>query len=401
MTNPRFLQIHTLTPYAAALLNRDDAGAAKRLPFGGSIRTRISSQCLKRHWRRADHEWELKSFDPGLSLRSRRIFSERVALPLIGEGFPADRVVAVVGAIQALLLGESPKAKKEKKGKAAGTDADTVDASALVDTLETKQVIVLGEPEVAYLREAARTLLRDPAAEADPVRAVTDWAKAGKANLAALNKGAGIDAALFGRMVTSDHLARCDAAIHVAHAFTVHAQELENDYFSAVDDLAQESGETGSGHINTTELTSGLFYGYVAIDLPLLVSNLGHDAALAGQVIERLIHTVATVSPGAKLGSTAPHSWSVLVLAEMGGRTPRSLANAFLNPVPLRGGDVAATAVERLATHVAALDAMYGAGDERRVASILDGSEALGTRLPLGDLAGWAAGSVAANGRAE
>ncbi len=401
MTNPRFLQIHTLTPYAAALLNRDDAGAAKRLPFGGSIRTRISSQCLKRHWRRADHEWELKSFDPGLSLRSRRIFSERVALPLIGEGFPAEQVVAVVGAIQALLLGESPKAKKEKKGKAAaGTDAEA-DPATLVEALETKQVIVLGEPEVAYLRERARTLLRDPAAEADPVRAVTDWAKAGKANLAALNKGAGIDAALFGRMVTSDHLARCDAAIHVAHAFTVHAQELENDYFSAVDDLAQESGDTGSGHINTTELTSGLFYGYVAIDLPLLVSNLGDDAALAGQVIERLIHTVATVSPGAKLGSTAPHAWSVLVLAEMGRRTPRSLANAFLNPVPLRGGDVAATAVERLATHVAALDAMYGAGDERRVASILDGSTALAPRVALGDLAGWAAGSVAADGRAE
>ncbi len=401
MTNPRFLQIHTLTPYAAALLNRDDAGAAKRLPFGGSIRTRISSQCLKRHWRRADHEWELKSFDPGLSLRSRRIFSERVALPLIGEGFPAEQVVAVVGAIQALLLGESPKAKKEKKGKAAaGTDAEA-DPATLVEALETKQVIVLGEPEVAYLRETARTLLRDPAAEADPVRTVTDWAKAGKANLAALNKGAGIDAALFGRMVTSDHLARCDAAIHVAHAFTVHAQELENDYFSAVDDLAQESGDTGSGHINTTELTSGLFYGYVAIDLPLLVSNLGDDAALAGQVIERLIHTVATVSPGAKLGSTAPHAWSVLVLAEMGRRTPRSLANAFLNPVPLRGGDVAATAVERLATHVAALDAMYGAGDERRVASILDGSTALAPRVALGDLAGWAAGSVAADGRAE
>lgn len=397
MTKPHFLQIHTLTPYAAALLNRDDAGAAKRLPFGGSIRTRISSQCLKRHWRRADHEWELKSFDPGLSLRSRRIFSERIALPLVGEGFPAEQVVAVVGAIQSLLLGESPKAKKEKKGKAV---AGETDPATLVEALETKQVIVLGEPEVSYLREAARTLLRDPAAAADPVGATVAWAKTGKANLAALSKGAGIDAALFGRMVTSDHLARCDAAIHVAHAFTVHAQELENDYFSAVDDLAQESGETGSGHINTTELTSGLFYGYVAIDLPRLVSNLGHDAALAGQVVERLIHTVATVSPGAKLGSTAPHSWSHLVLAEAGGRTPRSLANAFLNPVPLRGGDVAATAVDRLARHVAALDAMYGAGDERRVASILDGSAALAQRLPLGELAAWAAG-VAADGRGE
>ena len=31
-----FLQIHTLTSYAAALLNRDDAGLAKRIPFGNA-----------------------------------------------------------------------------------------------------------------------------------------------------------------------------------------------------------------------------------------------------------------------------------------------------------------------------------------------------------------------------
>ena len=51
MTIPRFLQIHSLHSYPAALLNRDDSGLAKRMPFGGAVRTRISSQCLKRHWR--------------------------------------------------------------------------------------------------------------------------------------------------------------------------------------------------------------------------------------------------------------------------------------------------------------------------------------------------------------
>lgn len=43
----RFLQFHTLTSYPAVLLNRDDAGFAKQLPFGSALRTRISSQCLK------------------------------------------------------------------------------------------------------------------------------------------------------------------------------------------------------------------------------------------------------------------------------------------------------------------------------------------------------------------
>ena len=53
-TTPKFIQIHFLAAWPGALLNRDDAGLAKRLPFGNATRTRISSQCLKRHWRVAD-----------------------------------------------------------------------------------------------------------------------------------------------------------------------------------------------------------------------------------------------------------------------------------------------------------------------------------------------------------
>ena len=49
----------------------------------------------------------------------------------------------------------------------------------------------------------------------------------------------GLVGALFGRMVTSDPAANIDAAIHVAHAFTVHQEESESDYFSVVDDLQQ------------------------------------------------------------------------------------------------------------------------------------------------------------------
>ena len=59
MPQARFIQIHTLQSYPAALLNRDDAGLAKRLPMGDAIRTRISSQCLKRHWRVADDHHSL------------------------------------------------------------------------------------------------------------------------------------------------------------------------------------------------------------------------------------------------------------------------------------------------------------------------------------------------------
>src|SRR5262249_17431902 len=78
-----FVQIHWLTSYPAALLNRDDSGLAKRMPFGGSMRARISSQCLKRHWRKADDDWSLSAVaglgDQDLCERSREHLKQRVA----------------------------------------------------------------------------------------------------------------------------------------------------------------------------------------------------------------------------------------------------------------------------------------------------------------------------------
>ena len=53
-----------------SLLNRDDSGLAKRLPYGGVSRTRISSQCLKRHWRKANDPHALEQIGT-VSVRSR------------------------------------------------------------------------------------------------------------------------------------------------------------------------------------------------------------------------------------------------------------------------------------------------------------------------------------------
>ncbi len=76
-----FLQIHTLISYPASLLNRDDAGLAKRIPFGNATRLRISSQCLKRHWRESLQE-SLPDVPDGL--RTRHFFT-RVVLPAVME----------------------------------------------------------------------------------------------------------------------------------------------------------------------------------------------------------------------------------------------------------------------------------------------------------------------------
>jgi CRISPR system Cascade subunit CasC len=420
MSNARFLQIHTLTSYPATLLNRDDAGFAKRIPFGGSTRTRVSSQCLKYHWRNHDGENALYNLDVPRSYRSRETFKRLVADPLIEDGAPAKLVACAVMTLKEIVLSDKRPSKANYK------DVLTGDA-ALGEALETAQVTILGEPELRYMRELAEqtvdslrddlsALWDDPDAELSSdqidaaVDAFQDISKGDlKKNLRGLALASGLDAALFGRMTTSDALARGDAAIHVAHAFTTHEEETESDYFSAVDELkaAGAEGELGGGHINTAELTSGLFYGYVVVDVPLLVSNLQGckrgewqqaDRELAARVVERLIHLMATVSPGAKLGSTAPYSWSECVFVEAGSAQPRTLANAFRSPVAA-GPDKLAASCRALGEHVRQYDRMYGVRTERSLSGIgpvEDLAEAVQVDgvVPLDETARWAAGRV-------
>lgn len=380
----RFLQIHTLTGYSATLLNRDDIGRAKRLPFGGTDRIRVSSQCLKRHWRQAAGEWSLTELGSGASTRSRRIFSDIIADRLIAKGLLPEQIMRVLMPIRSVVLGESIKAAKARSGKDS-----TPSGSELLKELRTEQVIVLGPPEIDFLTKLAWELGDGDA------KAVTDRVKdyfkdkATKDNLRSLQLGAGLDAALFGRMVTSDILARTDAAIHVAHSFTVHAEEAEPDYFSALDDLVAAEGELGSGHINTSELTSGLFYGYVVVDLAKLVSNLSGDRTLASETIRRLVPTIATVSPGAKLGSTAPYACAELVFVEAGSSQPRSLANAFMVPVDKRNAQSGAAAA--IGDYLERYDNMYGQAEIRKFATMIDPAPShTGARVSLVELSRWA-----------
>ncbi|NCC56325.1 MAG: type I-E CRISPR-associated protein Cas7/Cse4/CasC [Synergistales bacterium] len=362
---PRFIQISTLTSYPSVLLNRDDSGLAKRIPFGGYTRTRVSSQCRKRHIRTVDDFYGLDRIADGyeLSVRSRKTFSLRMASVLEEEGFPKEVVTEVLKVFQKKLYEGKDEEKDDKKEKAS---------------LDREEVVVLGEPEIRFLIEQAREICRNSDKKTAKSAAETLWKDQQKVFLN-LKRGAGIDAALFGRFVSGEAGARIDAAVHVAHSFTVHQETFETDYFTAVDDLV----ELGSGHINSAELTSGLFYNYAVIDVPQLVSNTGEglsrkwlekgaDRTLAARISKHLIHLFATVTPGAKLGSTAPYSYADFLLAEMGERQPRSLANAFADPVELGQGELLAKSLNRIERYVSSLDDMYGPHEIRYVACRLD-----------------------------
>lgn len=398
MSIPKFIQIHTLTSYPAALLNRDDAGFAKRIPFGGKSRTRVSSQCLKYHWRNFKGEQALQALDAGKSFRSRETLARKLTQQLVNDEFPEKLVIAAVAALkESLLSGKKLSDGDFQKVLKAETAEELQEARKSV---HTSQLTVFGEPEINYLKKVVSDKLSQirenhlkfwadvSSADKKEVKAVlellNDYKENDlKKNLKGLTLAAGLGAAMFGRMVTSDFLARGDAAVHVAHAFTTHEEESESDYFSAVDELRrdepEDSGELGAGHINSTELNSGLFYSYVVIDLPLLVSNLEGvsreewleaDRSLAAEVLQRMIHLIATVSPGAKLGSTAPYAYAQCVLVEAGNAQPRSLANAFQKAVTGQGDGILANSYKALASFLADMDTMYENTNERKLAAV-------------------------------
>ncbi len=391
---PKFIQIHFLAAWPGALLNRDDAGLAKRLPFGNATRTRISSQCLKRHWRCADDQYNDRALralaqEHGVEgTRSKVTIEKRVTGPL-RQRFDEKAVDLVEGVFLTHFYGKNAKSS------------------------DSRQALLFGRPEIAWMQEnAERILSENPDAKAAEA-AATAWIKEGRANLNQLRDqtalSASLEAALFGRMVTSDTRANTDAAIHVAHAFTVHEEQPELDYFTVVDDLkSTDDGDAGAAGIFDTELTSGLYYGYVVIDVPLLVSNLtgckrgdwagDQDRDLAARVVENLVHLVAEVSPGAKKGSTAPYSRAELVLVEAGDRQPRTLANAFRDPVlltdPKSNRGLGFRTAETMNGHLSAMDEVYATGEARRQMALPELALADVDRTNLAELAAWAGGIV-------
>lgn len=366
MSEQRFLQIHFLTPYSSVLLNRDDSGLAKRIPYGGHLRTRVSSQCLKRHWRIAEDPHALKMIDGAdTAWRSRNIVDRKV----LGD-FRETADESVLNALEK----EFNKVVYGDKG----------------EDKKSRQTLLLGNVEIEWLKKEAARLLAEAGNDKEAMDDLAKkWGKEGRENFKTMRRESalpgGLVGALFGRMVTSDPEANITSPVHVAHAFTVHAEETESDYFVAVDDLAMPD-ETGADTIQETELIAGLFYGYVVVDIPGLLSNLGGDSKMASKVLHNLIYLVAEVSPGAKLGSTAPYSRASMMLLEAGNRQPRSFAEAFRVPCPPE----AEKAVQVLMDHLVSLDEAYETNETRVAMNLTKAPISNVNESTLRELADWA-----------
>ncbi|MBI5510181.1 MAG: type I-E CRISPR-associated protein Cas7/Cse4/CasC [Deltaproteobacteria bacterium] len=319
----RFLQLHFLTVYAPSNLNRDDLGRPKTALFGGTQRLRVSSQSLKRAWRTSEgFTADLKGH---IGTRTKD-FGNVVHAELV-KGMDAAKAGTVAKQVAAVFGTLKTKGDEEAQR-------------------QTETLVHVTPSELASLKELGIRLGKEKREPSEDELA----------SLVATAAGAA-DIALFGRMLAAKPGFNVEAAAQVAHALSVHKVVIEDDYFTAVDDLNAKE-DTGAGHVGTQEFASAVLYHYVCIDRALLAENLGNDEALKNKTVAAFTKACLTVAPTGKQNSFASRSLASYVLAEKGDFQPRSLAVAFLEPV--KGDAMLVEAIQRLGDTKASFDKVYG-----------------------------------------
>ncbi|WP_088343361.1 MULTISPECIES: type I-E CRISPR-associated protein Cas7/Cse4/CasC [Rhodomicrobium] len=329
----RFIQLHALTVYPPSNPNRDDIGRPKTASFGGVERLRISSQAMKR------------------AIRTSRAFKDRVGAH---RGDRTQRLGQMIADYLTSAGLEPPQAVEGARSicEVFGKPKDARDKHPVY--IEQLAFISPEEREAAF-RMADRIV----AGEGLPDKGVLVAEVLRKTDTAT-------DIAMFGRMMADNPDFNREAAVQVAHAITTHRVDIEEDFFTAVDDLKRPSEDAGAGFIGELGFGSGVFYVYCCIDQGLLVANLGGDEGLARAAIAGLIEGLATAAPTGKQASFASRVHASFLRIEKGPQQPRSLAAAFLKPIradDLLGASIAAIegdGTDRLPGLAAAMNRAYG-----------------------------------------
>jgi CRISPR system Cascade subunit CasC len=324
-----FIQFHLLTPYPPSNPNRDDQGRPKQALVGGAPRLRLSSQSIKRALR------ESEPFRGGLAgnlgTRTKRLASQ-LADELIKGGADEAKARAAAYAVGDAFY----KFEKPKKGE----------EQALVGTT----LAFVSPDEWQFARDlAARILAGDDVPDEKELK-----------KLVLRQADGAVDVAMFGRMLADDPEFNREAAVQVAHAFTTHRAQAEEDWFSAVDDLNKRE-DTGAGHIGELGYGSGVYYFYACVNANLLIENLAGDKDLAAKGAEALARALATATPRGKQNSFAQHPRATYMRAEVGKTQPRDLSGAFFKPI---GSDFEAASIAALEALAGQIDQAYGPSAE-------------------------------------
>ena len=382
---PRLIiQIHFIVPHTMAHPNgAARPGSIKTSYWGGILRSYIASQKLKYSWEHSpDFLGNLEDIIP--TLRSKKMTEQLIMEPMrTAELAQSDVIEAIEKALPLILHGRNASDEK------------------------ARQILHLSYPEVEAVQRIVVQICEEFPTDKDA--AITalgkrlDVRQGGYGYKGLLDNPrmlGGIRTAMFGRLMTSDPASSVDGAISVSHLMSVNEAEITRDYYIATDDLMRNNDDqTGAGHLGSVELTSGLYYGCVIIDVPQLVSNIegvhtdlwmNADPKLSSLLVQNLINVIFEESVTAKKGSTADATFAQLLMVEIGRVHPRNLVDAYAKPIR----PYLEEAIPALAKHVRRYEGMKPYNVVRKVAA-MDDPEILNTEwVSVPELAEWAGNVV-------
>ena len=294
-----FVDVHVIQSVPPSCINRDDTGSPKSAVYGGVRRARVSSQS----WKRAMRLFFRERFDESeLDVRTTRI------IELVAEKIQEkDKSVSTEDAVEmAKKIIETAGIKIKESKKKKGEENAAPPVSAALFFMSMKQASNLAD--LALTGDYSKNDVKE-----------------------ALNKGNGVEIALFGRMVADDPSLNADASSQVAHSISTHAVDNEYDYYTAVDDRSKDD-ESGAGMIGTVEFNSSTLYRYATVAIHDLKKQLSDSEATA-KAMEEFVRAFILSMPTGKQNTFANRVPPFHVTVCIREDQPVNLVGAFESPV--------------------------------------------------------------------
>ena len=288
MKKQYYIDLHAIQTVPPSCINRDDTGSPKTAVYGGVERARVSSQA----WKRVIREY------------FKRIYA-------------ADELGVRTKRIPELLAGEIRKSSGQMD-----------EASSMKEALEVLKIVGISIDKKNKDQNAALFFISH-----EQIKALAELKAKGendkKVYEKALTDHPSFDIVLFGRMVADVPNLNYDAAAQVAHAISTHAVHTEYDYFTAVDDM-QDDTNSGAAHLDTVEFNSATLYRYATLNVSELVSHLGADSA---KVVRGFIEAFVRSMPTGKQNTFANRTLPDMVYITVREDQPINLSGAFENAI--------------------------------------------------------------------
>lgn len=330
-----FIDLYDLQNVPPSNINRDDTGSPKTTRYGGSLRSRVSSQS----WKRA-----IREMFPSLLDTSRLGVRTKNAVALIRDAIIAKRPELADVAEELAQCVLTATGVRVKKSDRAGSDKGTLATEYLI-FIARREISELADIAIAW-HDSGTDVKKPSAAMKKEVDAVFHGVQA-------------IDIAMFGRMLADAPDLNTDASAQVAHVISVDRITPEYDYFTAVDDCSSNDN-AGAAMLDTVGFNSSTLYRYATLNVDALQEQL-QDVSVTVEGAVAFVEAFIRSMPTGKQNTFANRTLPGVCVVMLRDSQPINVVDAFEDPVrPKEGESISHQAAVRLGRKLENIQSTYG-----------------------------------------